>query len=220
MLRLAMAATALMISTTAFSAVTVKTPEQIKVVAFNDQEVKTGLFSNVPQTFKIDAGLNQISVRYTEYFEHSDLSHDIVRSGIITLQTPSLVDGQTYHLALINAPKNFEQAQTYKQQPIIGFYNAQNQLLVEQSTAVAAKKPLFTGLNSTSDSIVDLTTTSNEQPAAISTSAVKKPLEAKVVTENGSSKPVLKNLELIDVWKNSTPEQRQQFMSWLAIQSK
>lgn len=219
MFRLVMAATALMISTTVFSAVTIKTPEQIKIVAVNDQEVKTGLFSNASHTFKVDAGQHQISVRYTEYFQHYDNSHDIVRSGIIILLTPALVDGQTYHLGLINAPKDFEQAQAYKQQPIIGLYNANHQLLVQQAGAISAQKTVFKGLNSTQDSVVDLTSKSTQQPAALYTPVVQKSSDSKLVTERVPAHSAVNGSALIDVWKKSTPEQRQQFLTWLTTQT-
>ena len=139
-LRITAAVVALLGSTSAFSAVTLTVPEEIKIIAVNDQEVRSGLLRS-DQTYKLDAGTNAISVRYTEFFQHNDNSHDILKSGVVTVKTPELKDGEAYKLALINAPKNFDEAKKYKDQPIIGLYDAKNQLLVQQAGAKDAAKP-------------------------------------------------------------------------------
>lgn len=45
---------------------TLTVPEEIKMIAVNDQEVRSGLLRS-DQTYKLDAGTNAISVRYTEF---------------------------------------------------------------------------------------------------------------------------------------------------------
>ena len=229
MLRIALAATAFMMSNMAFSAVTLSVPEEIKIVAVNDQEVKVGLF-RASDTFKIDAGSNQISVRYTEYFQHYDNSHDILRSGVVTLTTPHLQDGSHYRLALIDAPKDFDAAKKYKDQPIIGLYNAQNKLLVQQSGASGVTKPWFATVGT--DKVVDLTTPKVQQPASIYAEAgqdqqvvqhvqntvtavdQKSQLKRATTVDQG-----LASEALIQLWNKASKEERQKFMSWLATQS-
>ena len=112
-LHITAAVVALLSSTSAFSAVTLTVPEEIKIIAVNDQEVRSGLLRS-DQTYKLDAGTNAISVRYTEFFQHNDNSHDILKSGVVTVKTPELKDGEAYKLALINAPKNFDEAKNIK----------------------------------------------------------------------------------------------------------
>ncbi len=92
---------------------TVTVPEEIKSVAVNDQELKSGLLRS-NQAYALDASVNAISVRYNEFSQHTDNSHDILMSGVVALKTPSLKDGETYRLFLIQVPEDFEAAQKYK----------------------------------------------------------------------------------------------------------
>ena len=41
-------------------------PEEIDVVAINDQEISGGLFSARENSYKLDAGVHNISVRYKQ----------------------------------------------------------------------------------------------------------------------------------------------------------
>lgn len=221
MLRLSLITTVLLMSSTTFSAITLSLPEEIKLVAVNDQEIKTSLF-NSANNYTLDAGQHQLNVRYTEYFQHHDSSHDILRSGIISIQTPLLQEGQKYSLALINPPKDFDTAQKYKNQPIIGLYDANKQLLVQQQGAQDAVKPWFGGINLTSNS-VDLTTTAKAQPAAVYTQAavITQPQANQTLS---SSSRITKNTEgtdqaLIQLWQQANKTERQKFMSWLAEQT-
>lgn len=201
-LRIAATAAVFLFSTPVFSAVTVTVPEEIKIVAINDQEVNSGLLRS-NQTYSLDAGVNAISVRYNEFFQHSDNSHDILKSGVVTVKTPSLKDGETYRLALIQAPKDFDAAQKYKDQPIIGLYDAKNQLLVQQTGAKDAAKPWFG--NRVLTKKVDLTTqaaTAVNQPAAIYTQSAEQ-----------------NDQQLIQLWQKASKAERQKFMTWLAEQA-
>jgi hypothetical protein len=201
-LRIAATAAVFLFSTSVFSAVTVTVPEEIKVVAVNDQEVNSSLLRS-NQTYSLDAGINAISVRYNEFFQHSDNSHDILKSGVVTVKTPSLKDGETYRLALIQAPKDFDAAQKYKDQPIIGLYDAKNQLLVQQTGAKDAAKPLFG--NRVLTKKVDLTTqaaTPVNQPAAAYTQSADQ-----------------NDQQLIQLWQKASKAERQKFMTWLAEQT-
>ncbi|MGO1063391.1 DUF2057 family protein [Acinetobacter lwoffii] len=201
-LRIAATAAVFLFSTPVFSAVTVTVPEEIKIVAVNDQEVNSGLLRS-NQTYSLDAGVNAISVRYNEFFQHSDNSHDILKSGVVTVKTPSLKDGETYRLALIQAPKDFDAAQKYKNQPIIGLYDAKNQLLVQQTGAKDSAKPWFG--NRVLTKKVDMTTqaaTPVHQPAAIYTQSVEQ-----------------NDQQLIQLWQKASKAERQKFMTWLAEQT-
>ena len=201
-LRIAATAAVYLFSTPVFSAVTVTVPEEIKIVAVNDQEVKSGLLRS-NQTYSLDAGINAISVRYNEFFQHSDNSHDILKSGVVTVKTPSLKDGETYRLALIQAPKDFDAAQKYKNQPIIGLYDAKNQLLVQQTGAKDAAKPWFG--NRVLTKKLDMTTqvaTPVHQPAAVYTQSADQ-----------------NDQQLIQLWQKASKAERQKFMTWLAEQA-
>ena len=201
-LRIAATAAVFLFSTSVFSAVTVTVPEEIKIVAVNDQEVNSGLLRS-NQTYSLDAGVNAISVRYNEFFQHSDNSHDILKSGVVTVKTPSLKDGETYRLALIQAPKDFDAAQKYKDQPIIGLYDAKNQLLVQQTGAKDAAKPWFG--NRVLTKKLDMTTqvaTPVHQPAAVYTQSADQ-----------------NDQQLIQLWQKASKAERQKFMTWLAEQA-
>ncbi|MCO8061756.1 DUF2057 family protein [Acinetobacter lwoffii] len=201
-LRIAATAAVFLFSTPVFSAVTVTVPEEIKIVAVNDQEVNSGLLRS-NQTYSLDAGVNAISVRYNEFFQHSDNSHDILKSGVVTVKTPSLKDGETYRLALIQAPKDFDAAQKYKDQPIIGLYDAKNQLLVQQAGAKDAAKPWFG--NRVLTKKVDMTTqaaTPVNQPSAVYTQSADQ-----------------NDQQLIQLWQKASKAERQKFMTWLAEQT-
>lgn len=201
-LRIAATAAVFLFSTSVFSAVTVTVPEEIKIVAVNDQEVNSGLLRS-NQTYSLDAGVNAISVRYNEFFQHSDNSHDILKSGVVTVKTPSLKDGETYRLALIQAPKDFDAAQKYKDQPIIGLYDAKNQLLVQQAGTKDAAKPWFG--NRVLTKKLDMTTqvaTPVHQPAAVYTQSADH-----------------NDQQLIQLWQKASKAERQKFMTWLAEQA-
>ncbi|CAM4300233.1 DUF2057 family protein [Acinetobacter pragensis] len=193
---------ALVISSTAFSAVTVKVPEEIKIVAVNDQEVSSGLLAK--SQYKIKAGENTINVRYSGYFQHADNSHDILKSGIVALKTPALVDGETYRLALIHAPQDFDEAQKYKDQPIFGLYNKENKLLVQQAGTKSEQKNWFSDalFNNQSD---DLT---NDKAVVNQTAAIQS------VSASGNQEQ-----PLIHLWQQSSKAERQEFMAWVAEQS-
>lgn len=189
-----------------YAAVNLNLPEELKLVAVNGQEVSSSIL-RTNQNYKLDADENSISVRYQEYFQHWDNSHDILKSGVLTLKTPKLIDGQNYKLALINAPKSYEDAQKYKDQPIIGLYDAKNQLIAQQEGIKDAAKPLLGTLGFGKS--VDLTTKKQDVT----------PVVAVVNTT------VIKNvntidIQLIELWKKANQEERQKFMSWLGSQSK
>lgn len=200
--------------TPVFAAVNLTVPEEIKIIAVNEQEVSASIL-RANQAYQLDAGSNSIRVRYQEYFEHWDNSHDILKSGVVTIKTPELKEGESYRLALINAPKNFEEAQKFKDQPVVALYDAKNQLLVQQSGANDAAKPWFQ--NSLVGKTVDLTTKTKvpaNQPAAIYAQSVE-PIAQAVANTNMTTA----DQQLIQLWQKANKTERQKFMSWLGAQS-
>ena len=222
-LRLTFAAAALMVNGAAFSAVTITAPEEIKIVAVNDQEVNTGLFRSANNQYKVDAGESLISVRYTEYFEHLNGEHDIVKSGVVTLKTPLLKNGENYRLDLVNAPASFEAAKTYAEQPVIALMDNNKQILVQQSGANTEQKPwLGQGIFAKATDLTQKKSTPVNQPApvytqaaVISGAALPASLNSSVSTHSANTA----DQQLIQLWKNSNKAERQKFMAWLAEQA-
>lgn len=88
-----------------------------------------------------------VNVRYREYFEHLNGEHDIVKSGVVTIQATDLKDNQAYNLALVNAPKDFDSAKKYADQPTVALYDQNKKLVVQQTGANNEAQPWFTGSN-------------------------------------------------------------------------
>ncbi|TCB68369.1 DUF2057 family protein [Acinetobacter sp. ANC 4178] len=220
-LRLTFATAALMVSSSVFSAVTITAPETIKILAVNDQEVNTGLFRSENNTYKLDAGSSDISVRYIQYFEHMSGEHDIVKSGVVTLKTPSLQDNQTYKLALINPPKTFEDAKKYAQQPTIALFDQKQQVLVQQTGANTEQKPWLS--RSMFGGALDLTqkksTPVNQPPAVYTQPVANSPSSTLQVATNAKSNAIPVDQELIELWKKANKAERQKFMGWVAEQA-
>ncbi|NNH27381.1 DUF2057 domain-containing protein [Acinetobacter terrestris] len=222
-LRLTFAAAALMMSGAAFSAVTITAPEEIKILAVNDQEVNTGLFRSANNQYKVDAGESLISVRYTEYFEHLNGEHDIVKSGVVTLKIPLLKEGENYRLDLVNAPASFEAAKKYAEQPVIALMDNNKQILVQQSGANTEQKPwLGQGIFAKATDLTQKKSTPVNQPApvytqaaVISGAALPASLNSSVSTHSANTA----DQQLIQLWKNSNKAERQKFMAWLAEQA-
>ena len=222
-LRLTVAAAALMLSSAGFAAVTLTVPEEIKIVAVNDQEVTGGLFRST-EKYKLNAGENLLTVRYSEFFQHADNSHDILKSGVAAIRTPALIDGQEYRLGLVNAPKDFDAAQKYKDQPIFGLYDRSNQLLVQQAGAKKEQKSIFSnGFLGNAVDFAKKEAVPENQPSPVyaqsvtvkSTNVASHITTPKNVTinENGADQ------QLIQLWQKASKAERQKFMSWLAEQA-
>lgn len=213
-----------MFSGSVLAAVTITAPEEIVILAVNDQEVNTGLFRTKQNEYKVDAGQVALSVRYQQYFEHLDGEHDILKSGVITIKAPDLKDGHTYHLSLVNAPRSFDEAKSYVTQPIVAIYDRDNKLIVEQTGANTEAKPwLSSGVFS---KVVDLTSpkkTPIDQPApvyisnAAATTTVKNSVnQSNVPVQNTYTNTA--DEQMIKIWQKASKIERQKFMSWLAEQ--
>ncbi|NNP72546.1 hypothetical protein A7P53_08200 [Acinetobacter defluvii] len=205
----------LVMSGSTFAAVTITAPEEIVVLAVNEQEVNTGIFRTKKNEYKVDAGHVALSVRYQQYFEHLNNEHDILKSGVVTITAPDLQDGKTYKLNLVNAPKDFDAAKKYAEQPTIALYDQNNQMIVQQTGANNEAKPWLSG--GVFGRVFDLTTSkkSENQPApvyaapqAVATTNVN------LATTNGNSA----DQQMIQIWQKASKAERQSFMSWLAEQ--
>lgn len=207
------AITLILASVTTFSAVTITAPEEIKILAVNDQEVNTGLFRAKNNQYKVDAGKNSLSVRYNQYFEHLNGEHDIVKSGVITLTTPLLKDGESYALNLVNAPTNYETAKKYAEQPVIALFDQNKKILVQQTGANTQQKPWLS--QRLFGKVTDLTQKKSiplNQPAPVySQTSVTESVEDRSISTTDQ--------QLIQLWKKSSKIERQKFMNWLGEQS-
>lgn len=206
-------------STTLSAAVTIQVPEEIVVLAVNGQEVNAGLFRSKGNEYKIDAGTASFSVRYQEYFEHLNGEHDVLKSGVVTMTTPALQDGQAYQLALVNAPENFDAAKQFAQQPTVALYDQKKQLIVQQTGANNEPRAwLGQGLLKKA---VDLTQnranlTSQPAPTYTASTSVSAPV---LVTATAEENTLGLEQQLIQTWQKASKLERQKFMSWLAEQA-
>lgn len=222
-LRVGVAAFGLLLSSSVFSAVTITAPEEIVILAVNGQEVNNGLIPSKKNNYQVDPGNLTINVRYREYFEHLNGEHDIVKSGVVTIQTTDLKDNQTYNLALVNAPKDFSQAKKFAEQPTIALYDQSKKLVVQQTGANNEAQPWFSG-NSLLARTLDLTQKNKNnvvnQPApvyAASTTNVAPVAVTATTVVSGNIKTT--DQQLVELWQKASKAERQKFMAWLAGQT-
>lgn len=222
-LRVGVAAFGLLLSSSVFSAVTITAPEEIVILAVNGQEVNNGLIPSKKNNYQVDPGNLTLNVRYREYFEHLNGEHDIVKSGVVTIQTTDLKDNQTYNLALVNAPKDFSQAKKFAEQPTVALYDQSKKLVVQQTGANNEAQPWFSG-NSLLARTLDLTQKNKNnvvnQPApvyAASTTNVEPVAVTATTVVSGNIKTT--DQQLVDLWQKASKAERQKFMAWLAGQT-
>lgn len=222
-LRVGVAAFGLLLSSSVFSAVTITAPEEIVILAVNGQEVNNGLIPSKKNNYQVDPGNLTLNVRYREYFEHLNGEHDIVKSGVVTIQTTDLKDNQTYNLALVNAPKDFSQAKKFAEQPTVALYDQSKKLVVQQTGANNEAQPWFSG-NSLLARTLDLTQKNKNnvvnQPApvyAASTTNVEPVAVTATTVVSGNIKTT--DQQLVELWQKASKAERQKFMAWLAGQT-
>ncbi|TCM64480.1 hypothetical protein EC844_11739 [Acinetobacter calcoaceticus] len=219
----------LMASNAVLAAVTVTTPEEIVLLAVNDQEVNAGIFRTAKNEYKVDPGQVSFSVRYQQYFKHADGEHDILKSGVVTISAPNLIDGQKYSLIPVNVPRDFDDAKKYAEQPTVAIYDQNKKLVVQQTGANNESKSWLTG--GVFGRAFDLTSSkkpAGNQPAAVYGAGTTVPVQNVAVTPtvvapvNNSNSTVNRaqgaDQQLIQIWQGASKAERQRFMSWLAEQ--
>ena len=222
-LRVGVAALGLFLSGSVFSAVTITAPEEIVILAVNGQEVNNGLLASKKNNYQVDPGNLTVNVRYREYFEHLNGEHDIVKSGVVTLQATELKDNQSYVLGLVNAPKSFEAAKKYAEQPTVALYDQNKKLVVQQTGANNEAQPWFTGSNLISRTL-DLTSKNKNnavnQPAPVyGVAATNQVIVAPNATVASTNSIKSTDQQLVDLWQKASKAERQKFMAWLAGQT-
>lgn len=222
-----------MLSASLFAAVNITAPEEIVLLAVNDQEVNAGLLRTAKNNYKVDAGQVSLSVRYQQFFKHLDGEHDIAKSGVVTITAPNLIDGQTYQLKPINVPNNYDDAKKYAEQPTIALYDHNNQLVVQQTGANRQAKSWLGG--GVLGRVFDYTKPSSaNQPAPVYTSATTTTKSSAVTTAApvtgtttvtttsasaaATAQHPTADQQLIRIWQGASKAERQRFMSWLAEQ--
>ncbi|MEK0214310.1 DUF2057 domain-containing protein [Acinetobacter junii] len=211
------------LSGSVFSAVTITAPEEIVILAVNGQEINNGLLASKKNNYQVDPGNLTVNVRYREYFEHLNGEHDIVKSGVVTLQATELKDNQSYVLGLVNAPKSFEAAKKYAEQPTVALYDQNKKLVVQQTGANNEAQPWFTGSNLISRTL-DLTSKNKNnavnQPAPVyGAAATNQVIEAPIPTVASTNSIKSTDQQLVDLWQKASKAERQKFMAWLAGQT-
>ncbi|MCH7340379.1 YccT family protein [Acinetobacter higginsii] len=222
-LRVGVAAFGLLLSSSVFSAVTITAPEEIVILAVNGQEVNSGLIPSKKNNYQVDPGNLTVNVRYREYFEHLNGEHDIVKSGVVTIQAQDLQDNQSYSLGLVNAPKNFDAAKKYADQPTVALYDQNKKLVVQQTGANNEAQPWFTGSNLLSRTL-DLTQKNKNnaanQPAPVyAGTTAQVATTAPVTTAAAAGTAKTTDQQLAELWQKASKAERQKFMAWLAGQT-
>ncbi|OTG88392.1 hypothetical protein B9T31_02460 [Acinetobacter sp. ANC 4558] len=208
---------AMSLSSFVVAAVTLTTPQEIKVEEINGQPIAKKIFGSDSRQFQLKSGINDLEVSYYQYFEAENGigAHDIVRSAPVRIKTPLLKDNETYTLALIQAPKTNDQAKAFAKQPVFGLYNNKNELLMTQEGTYQQPRGIINAVFGDQN----ITRNLNEnkvQPKAVYTQNAEflnqKSDEVQQTTKNALN-------QLILSWKNANKEDRQKFMLWLAEQA-
>ncbi len=199
-----------------FAAITITVPEELVVVSINGQKIKSGLIKS-QKDYQVDAGAVQLNVRYQQYFELHNARHEIIKSGIISIQTPELKDNQRYHLALVNLPQEVDEAKKFANDPVIAVYDQNNTLVSQQSTLnVDAKHAIGSGLFGKTIDLTDtqLVAQNQAQPVVASSQTQFKKIHKNTNISTFDSV----DQQLIQLWQKASKTERQSFMSWLANQ--
>lgn len=209
---------------TAYAEVVLVTPEEIPVLALDDQEISGGLFRSTKTTYKLNPGQHHISVRYEQLFNLNDGNHDILKSGVVTVGA-NLQDGKTYQLKLVNPPKdNYEKAKEYVKQPIIAVVDDAGNIVGQQTGADSTPKAwlgsnlfgrVFDLRNNDKQEIEK--NLSNIRKTEQASAVVSVPVVTATTTTAVVSSATVEQLK--QLWQQATPQQRQQFAAWLVEQS-
>ena len=202
-------------ATSAQAAVTLVTPEEIPVLALDQQEVNGSFFRSNKTTYKLDPGTHEIAVRYEQLFNLTNGDHDVLKSAVVSVRA-NLEDNKTYRLSLVNPPKNYDVAKNYVKQPIIAVLDEQGKVIAQQQGLDNAPKPMLGSsffnrvmdFRNKPEMQKDLTTSQTDNNRQAVTSSVK----ASTVSNTGTND----NLEqLKQLWQNASKQEREQFMQFI-----
>lgn len=202
-------------ATSAQAAVTLVTPEEIPVLALDQQEVSGSFFRSSKTTYKLDPGTHEIAVRYEQLFNLTNGEHDVLKSAVVSVRA-NLEDNKTYRLSLVNPPKNYDVAKDYVKQPIIAVLDEQGKIIAQQQGLDNAPKPMLGSsffnrvmdFRNKPEMQKDLTASQTENNSQAVTSSVK----ASIVSTTGAND----NLEqLKQLWQNASKQEREQFMQFI-----
>lgn len=203
---------------TVWAAVKIIAPEDIRVMAINDQEIKSGFLKAKNSEYTINAGQNNLYVRYEQIYddERADM-HDVVKSEVLQITTPELKDGEQYTLAIPNKPTSLEAARTFAKNPTIALYNQQGQKVAEQ-TGANSGRPFFSGglfsrgYDLTKEKVKQALPQKTEYQAPVVTTAES--------VNTSTAQPTAISQQMIELWKKAPAADREKFLIWLNQQAK
>ena len=184
--------------------VTLLAPEEIPVLALDQQEVAGSLFWSSKTTYKLDSGSHEIAVRYEQLFDQNNGDHDVLKSSIVSLKA-ELQDNKTYRLTLVNPPKDYDDAKQYVKQPIIAIVDEQGNTVAQQQALDNAPKPLLG--SSLFKRVLDFRSNNGQKDLTRTGTDASTASTTTVNAVKGSTVEQLKQL-----WQSASEQERQQFM--------
>ena len=192
------------VAVTSEAAVTLLAPEEIPVLALDQQEVAGSLFWSSKTTYKLDPGSHEIAVRYEQLFDQNNGDHDVLKSSIVSLKA-ELQDNKTYRLTLVNPPKDYDAAKQYVKQPIIAIVDEQGNTVAQQQALDNAPKPLLG--SSLFKRVLDFRSNNGQKDLTRTGTDASTASTTTVNAVKGSTVEQLKQL-----WQSASEQERQQFM--------
>lgn len=209
--------TVMALAASTHAAVTLVTPEEIPVLALDQQEVSGGFFRSTKTTYKLDPGMHDIAVRYEQLFNLNNGDHDVLKSAVISLRA-NLEDNKTYRLSLVNPPKNYDVAREYVKQPIIAVLDEQGKIIAQQQGMDNAPKPILGSsffnrvmdFRNKPETQKDFTTEQGNNYKAATTAAITSSATGSTTAGTSAHLEQLKQL-----WQKSSEQEREQFMQFI-----
>lgn len=206
--------------------VTLQVDDNIKVTVINGQSVSTGIFEEPIKSFTLEPGKHVITAKYDRLYILPRDEHDYLRSNNITV-TAEMMDNQTYRLAMLNQPEDYNKAREYVKKPTLAVMKGSQ--IIAQETSLNQDKGLFAGLSSlfggesaqienqkaiaAVNSQSSSSTTTNVSGNTIS--AVSPAANSKPVTQRPSNA----NADTLDgfmqLWLEASPDEREKIRQWI-----
>ena len=225
----------------AMAAINLVVPEEIVVLSINQKEIKPS-FLRTGKNYKIEASDLTILARYQQYFDHRNSQHDILKSDVLVIQAKDLADQQQYALKLLDAPKDFEDARKYVEQPKIALIDARQNVRSTQSETQLKAPSLFNQLlgrdSANEATVITAPSTTVSTPLIVvddskhNNATTQTPVQntqssttttVPAITTKGSSafsnhSTLSADQQLIQIWQKASKAERQKFLTWLAEQ--